>query len=54
LASQAIAGRNVVAIEPDRIQTRCRDDGARPGFATINQVQTAGLVIPAHQSLSAL
>jgi hypothetical protein len=26
---QAIARRNVAAIEPDRIQTRCRDDGAR-------------------------
>jgi hypothetical protein len=29
LASEAIARRNVAAIEPDRIQTRCRDDGAR-------------------------
>jgi hypothetical protein len=29
LASETIARRNVAAIEPDRIQTRCRDDGAR-------------------------
>jgi hypothetical protein len=29
VASEAIARRNVAAIEPDRIQTRCRDDGAR-------------------------
>jgi hypothetical protein len=27
LASETIARRNVAAIEPDRIQTRCRDDG---------------------------
>jgi hypothetical protein len=32
VASEAIARRNVAAIEPDRIQTRCRDDGARPRF----------------------
>jgi hypothetical protein len=35
VASEGIARRNVAAIEPDRIQTRSRDDGARPGFATI-------------------
>jgi len=29
LASEAIARRNVAAIEADRIQTRCRDVGAR-------------------------
>jgi hypothetical protein len=46
LAPEAIARRNAAAIEPDRIQTRCRDDGARAQvFATIEQVsRTAGLV----------
>jgi hypothetical protein len=29
LVSETIGRRNVAAIEPDRIQTRCRDDGAR-------------------------
>ena len=29
LVSEAIARRNVAAIEPDRIDTRRRDDGAR-------------------------
>jgi hypothetical protein len=29
VALEAIARRNVAAIEPDRIQTRYRDDGAR-------------------------
>jgi hypothetical protein len=28
LVSETIARRNVAAIQPDRIQTRCRDDGA--------------------------
>jgi hypothetical protein len=52
LAPEAIARRNAAAIEPDRIQTRCRDDGARAQvFATIEQVsRTAGLVGPASDS----
>jgi hypothetical protein len=29
LVSEAIGGRNVAAVEPDRIQTRCRGGGAR-------------------------
>ena len=56
LAPEAIARRNAAAIEPDRIQTRCRDDGARAQvFATIEQVsRTAGLVGPASDFLSEL
>ena len=52
LAWEAIVRRNVAAIEPDRIQTRCRDDGARAQvFATNEQVsRTAGLVGPASDS----
>jgi hypothetical protein len=47
LAPEAIARRNAAAIEPDRIQTRCRDDGARAqAFATTEQVsRTAGLSV---------
>ena len=57
LAPEAIARRNAAAIQPDRIQTRCHDDGARAQvFATIEQVsRTAGLVGPAsdsHRTLS--
>jgi hypothetical protein len=37
-------GWNVVAIEPDRFQTRYHDDGAPAWFATIKRIQTAGLV----------
>jgi hypothetical protein len=52
LAPEATARRNAAAIEPDRIQTRCRDDGARAQvFATIEKVsRTAGLVGPASDS----
>ncbi len=36
---QTIARRNAAAIQPDRIQTRCRDDGAwAQVFATSKQV----------------
>jgi hypothetical protein len=39
LASEAIARRNAAAAEPDRIQTKCRDDGARAQVSlTIKQV----------------
>jgi hypothetical protein len=31
-------GWNVVAIEPDRIQTRYHDDGAPAWFATIKRI----------------
>ena len=56
IGAEAIARRNAAAIEPDRIQTRCRGDGARTQvFATIEQVsRTAGLVGPASDFLSAL
>jgi hypothetical protein len=39
LASEAIARRNAAAAEADRIQTKCRDDGARAQVSlTIKQV----------------
>ena len=45
LVSEAIGRRNVAAIEPDRIQTRCRDDGAWAQVSRqSNRPRLAGLV----------
>jgi SAM-dependent methyltransferase len=40
-------GWSVVAVEPDRVQTRYHDDGAPAWLATIKRIQTAGPVGPA-------
>src|SRR5258708_3956508 len=37
-ASKPSNGWNVAAIEPDRVQTRYHDDGARAWFATIKRI----------------
>jgi SAM-dependent methyltransferase len=35
------SGWDVVAIEPDRVQTRCHDDGAPAWLATIKRIESA-------------
>ncbi len=47
-------GWNIVAIEPDRIQTRYRDDGALTWFATIKRIKIAGLVRPVRDTVPSL
>jgi hypothetical protein len=56
LAPEAIARRNAAAIEPDRIQTRCRDDGAQAQVFATNRtgLEDCGIGRPGERFLSAL
>jgi hypothetical protein len=54
LVSEAIARRNVATLEPDRIETRCRDDGARARVRDKQTGRDCGTGPPGQRFLSAL